>query len=93
MNEDDKNDRDDFVWEHLSRFGQLAHDDASLEILQVVAAASGVTEINGVPLRVFFERRKREIVERLIADFADTNPALASRVKMAWEKIALANDS
>lgn len=86
MKERGKNDGEESVWEHLSKFGQLAHNDASMEMLEVIAAAARVTEINGVPLRVFFERRKQEIVENLVSEFADTNPTLASQIKAAWEK-------
>jgi hypothetical protein len=86
MNERDAGDADQLAWGHLRKFGQLAHNDASLELLLVVATAAGVTEINGVPLRAFFESRKSDIVERLIADYSDINPNLASQMKAVWKK-------
>jgi hypothetical protein len=43
--------------------------------------------IEGFPVRVFFERRKREKSELLVADFADTNPRMASDVKAARDQL------
>jgi hypothetical protein len=40
-----------------------------------------------MPIREFFERRKRELAEELVADLADTMPALASQIKRAWEEL------
>jgi hypothetical protein len=47
----------------------------------------GIGQLNGFPIDEFFERRKGEIAEDLVADFADTFPTLASEVKDAWEEL------
>jgi hypothetical protein len=54
---------------------------------------AGIDQLNGTPLREFFDRRRREIAERLVSDMADTFPALASQIKHAWERIECATES
>ena len=76
-----------FVWETLTDFFQLAHDTVTLETLEAIAKHVGLSHINGFPLREFFDRRRRKIAEDLVADYADTFPALASQIKLAWEKL------
>ena len=76
-----------FVWEQLNNFFQKAHNDASFEILASIAKHVGIGRLNGFPIDEFFERRKGEIAEDLVADFADTFPTLASEVKDAWEEL------
>jgi hypothetical protein len=66
---------------------QMAHNDATLETLEAIAKHVGLSEINGFPVREFFDRRKRKIAQDLIADSADTFPALASQIKIAWQKL------
>ena len=78
---------DEFVWEQLRDFFQKAHNDASFEILASIAKHVGIGQLNGFPIDEFFERRKGEIAEELVADFADTFPTLASEVKDAWEEL------
>jgi hypothetical protein len=73
------------VWTELGKVAQVAHNEALLEILIVVAAATGLTEINGSPLRDFYNERKRDITEKLIREIADTDPTLASQLRAAWE--------
>lgn len=85
MSERNENNANQPVWTELGKVAQVAHNEALLEILAVVAAATGLTEINGAPLREFFEERKRDITEKLIREMADTDPTLASRLKIAWE--------
>jgi len=76
-----------FVWEQLNNFFQKAHNDASFEILAAIAKHVGIGQLNGFPIDEFFERRKGEIAEDLVADFTDTFPTLASEVKHAWEEL------
>jgi hypothetical protein len=76
-----------FVWEQLNNFFEKAHNDASFEILAAIATHVGIGQLNGLPIDEFFERRKREIAQNLVADFADTFPAIASQIKRAWEKL------
>jgi hypothetical protein len=76
-----------FVQEQLTLFFQKAHSDAMLETLEAIAKHVGVSDINGFPVREFFSRRSREITEDSIAEFADTFSALASQIKIAWEKL------
>jgi hypothetical protein len=78
---------EEFVWEMLTDIFQKAHNDTMLETLEAIAKYVGVSNINGFPVREFFSRRSREIAEDLIADCADTFPALASRIKLAWKKL------
>jgi hypothetical protein len=75
---------EEFVWETLNDFFRLAHNDATLE---AIAKHVGLSHINGFPLREFFDRRRREIAKDLIAESADTFPAVASQIKLAWEKL------
>jgi hypothetical protein len=78
---------EEFVQKQLNWFFQKAHSDAMFETLEAIAKHVGVSDINGFPLREFFDRRRREIAKDLIADSADTFPALASQIKLAWEKL------
>jgi hypothetical protein len=78
---------EEFVWEQLNDFFQKAHNDALFEILQAIAKHVGIVNLNGLSIDEFFHRRRREITENLLADFADTFPALASQIKLAWKKL------
>jgi len=78
---------EEFVQEMLKDVFQLAHNNATLETLETIAKHVGLSQINGFPVREFFDRRRREIAKDLIADSADTFPALASQIKLAWEKL------
>jgi hypothetical protein len=78
---------EEFVWEMLTDVFQKAHNDTMLETLEAIAKHVGLSHINGFPVREFFGRRRREIAENLIADSADTYPALASQMKLAWQKL------
>jgi hypothetical protein len=40
-----------------------------------------------VSIEEFFHRRKREIAESLVAESADAFPALASQIKVMWDKL------
>jgi hypothetical protein len=77
----------EFVWGQLNRFFQKAHNDASFEILVAIGKQVGIEQLHGFPIEEFFERRKAEIAEELVADFADTFPTLASEVKHAWKEL------
>ena len=78
---------EEFVQEMLTDIFQKAHNDTMLETLEAIAKQVGVSDINGFPVREFFRRRRRKIAKDLIADSADTFPALASQIKLAWEKL------
>jgi hypothetical protein len=76
-----------FIWEHLSKIFLAASEHALLDTIEAIASEAGVSRIEGFPVREFFERRKGEKSEHLVADFADTNPRMASEVKAAWDKL------
>jgi hypothetical protein len=57
------------------------------EILQTIAKHVGIVNLNGLSIGDFFDRRRCEIAENLIADSADRFPALASQMKFAWKKL------
>jgi hypothetical protein len=78
---------EELVWEHLREIFLLASEQALLDTVEAIASKVGVSEIDGFPVREFFDRRKREIGERLVADFADTNPRMASDVKAALDQM------
>jgi hypothetical protein len=78
---------EEFVLEQLQDIFQLAYNDALFEILQTIAKHVGIVDLNGLSIGDFFDRRRREIAENLIADSADTFPALASQMKLAWKKL------
>jgi len=75
------------VWRTALQILQRAHDDALLEIVEVIAKHVGINTINGLSIGKFLIQRQREITDHLIADHADTFPALASQVKAALEEI------
>jgi hypothetical protein len=79
--------REEFVWEQLNGIFQLAHNGALLETLIEIAKHAGIEQLNEFPIGEFFERRKGLIAENLVADFADTLPALASDVKRLWDRL------
>jgi hypothetical protein len=78
---------EEFVWGQLNDLFQKAHNDALFEILQTIAKHVGIVDFNGLSIDEFFDQRRREITENRLADFADTFPALASQIKLAWEKL------
>ncbi len=87
----------------IPSYGQVIHDQliatftvaterALMATVQEIAAGLGVVTLNGMPVREFFERRKTQETEELIADFADVNPAAASHVKALWDGYNAKND-
>ena len=54
---------------------------------EALAASLGVSQIQGFPVREFYERKKRRISEDLLRDFADVNVAIASKIKAVWDKM------
>jgi hypothetical protein len=75
------------VWRNVLQILQRAHDDTLFEMVQAIAKHVGIDNINGLSLREFLIQRRREITEQLLADFADTFPALASQIKAAIGEI------
>ena len=78
---------EEFVIEMLDHIQQLAHNDALFEIVQAIAKQVGIESLNGFSVEEFFHRRRREIAEKSVAEAADDFPALASQMKLAWEKL------
>ena len=74
-----------FVYEHLIKTFEMAGHDALLEIVLRIAESAGITSIEDLPVRDFYEKRKYEISEDLVRDYADTNPSMASKVKEIWD--------
>ena len=70
-----------FIMEHLSKVFEMAQHDALVEVVTRIADAVGVTELEGMSVGELYERRRRAISEDLVRDYADTNVAMASKVK------------
>lgn len=77
---------EEFVLEQLQNIWQKAYNDAMFELVAAIAKHVGIAELDGLSIGGFLDRRKREIAENLVADMADTFPALASQIKRAWEQ-------
>ena len=75
------------VWDQLRATFYIAFERATIGTLEAVAAAAGVTSLDGMPIAEFHDRRKRIETEALIADFADVNPTAATHVKALLEKL------
>ena len=78
-------DDDPLVFDQMIEIFRLAQDSAVVATLEALADAAQVHQLQGLPVREFYERHKAEQAEHLVADFADTNPGLASAIKRAWE--------
>jgi len=75
------------VWRTALQILQRAHDDALLEIVEVIAKHFGIDTVNSLSIGKFLIQRQREITDHLVADFADTFPAQASQIKAAIQEI------
>jgi hypothetical protein len=75
---------EEVVWERLLSFFQKAHNDALLEVVQIIAKRVGIERIDGLPVDEFFHQRMRKIAQDLVADYADTFPNMASQIKRKW---------
>ncbi len=84
MNEDGD---EEFTQEMLGNILTNASLEALAETLQALAAALGVTQLQALPVGEFYERRKFARAEELVADLADSQPALASQIRRAWKEI------
>jgi hypothetical protein len=80
-------DNEKLVWEQLTSILLVASEQALIDTIEAIATNAGVSQIEGFPVREFFERRKREKGEQLVSDLADANPTLASEVKAAMDKL------
>ena len=80
-----------FIIEHLSKVFEMAQHDALVEVVTRIADAVGVTELEGMSVGELYERRRRAISEDLVRDYADTNVAMASKVKELWDKLDSGN--
>ena len=80
-----------FIMEHLSKVFEMAQHDALVEVVTRIADAVGVTELEGMSVGELYERRRRAISEDLVRDYADTNVAMASKVKELWDKLDSGN--
>ena len=80
-----------FIIEHLSKVFEMAQHDALVEVVTRIADAVGVTELEGMSVGELYELRRRAISEDLVRDYADTNVAMASKVKELWDKLDSGN--
>ena len=78
---------DDLVQDTLISVFQLASEEALISTLEALAAASGVTHLQGHSLREYFETVKLSHAEHLVAEWADDNPSFASEMKRAWDSM------
>ena len=80
-------DEEEFIYEHLTNIWKMAAHDALVDAYAELAASLGVSQIQGFPVREFYERKKRKIAEDLLRDFADVNVAMASKIRRVWDKM------
>ena len=76
-----------FITKHLTKVFEMAQHDALVEVVTKIAEASGVKEIEGLSIKDFYNKRHGEISEELVKDYADTNIAMASKVKSLWNQL------
>jgi hypothetical protein len=76
-----------FLIKHLTKIFEIARHDALVEVVSRVAEAAGIREIEGFSIKDFYWKRHGEISEELVKDYADTNIAMASKVKDLWKQL------
>ena len=78
---------DDIVLDHLNRVLQLADNQALFELVRALAKQIGETQIEGMSLETYFDRKRREIAKRLLQDFGEKFPPLAKQTEQAWKRL------
>jgi hypothetical protein len=83
---------EEFTLETLQSIRTIAACTSLLETIEEIAAAIGINQIKGMPIREYYDRRRGAMEGDLMRDLADTNHLLASKVKEASEQITTNND-
>jgi len=78
---------DTAVHDHLLQIHAGASEQALLKTLKEVAIASGITEIKGESIELFYLREKEEVVEATFAGMADKCMAHTSKMKELNERM------
>jgi hypothetical protein len=81
-----KNDQE-FTLEMLNDILTNSSLDAMMQTVEAIASELGVSHIQSMSIREFYDRRRRSIAEHTVAELADSNPALASQIKAAWDQV------
>lgn len=81
------NEEEKFLMDHLSKTFEMAQHDALVELVSKVAAAAGIDQVEGFSIPDYYSKRKWEISEDLVKDYADTNIAMASKVEELWKRL------
>ena len=79
------NNENEVIWDHLGRFGQVAHNAASLEILEDSGGSGRYTDKRCSVARVFC--KKKADCRRASSRTSRYNPVLASQLREAWEEV------
>lgn len=83
---------EEFTLETLQSIRTIAACTSLLETIEEIAAAIGIAQIKGMPIREYYDRRRDVMEGDLMRDLADTNHMLATKVKQASEQITNNND-
>jgi hypothetical protein len=78
---------DTAVHDHLLQIHAVASEQAFLKTLKEVAIASGITQIRGESVELFYLREKELVVEATFAGMADKCMAHTSKMKELNERI------
>jgi hypothetical protein len=76
-----------FVLDTLQDIFILSAQEGLVSTLEAIASELGVSQIQGIPIEEYYERKRRAIAENHVADFADMNMKLASHIKEEWKKL------
>ena len=75
------------VHENLVMAMDTAATKACFDVIEAVAERLGVTEVHGVSLASFYSTARIERTDQNIAEIADDDPQLASRIKARWDEL------
>ena len=65
---------------------EMAYFDALLDTLEEVARAAGVTDLDGLAVRQWWEQRQRERLRLILLRYEDENPPLAAHILKLLDK-------
>ena len=76
---------DEHIQETLISIFQLSSEHALISTIEELASACGIQTLQGLPVVEYFQGKKQQHAEHLVADFADMNPSFATSMKKTWD--------
>jgi len=80
-------DREADILKRFQTIHEMASSRAILETIEAFAQEIGQTSIRGVPISVFFLKKKMDLIDKLIASLADADPNCAAELKRKFDEL------